>query len=76
MQLEVGSVVEAKITGITNFGAFAQIEGGKTGLIHISEIAVDFVKNIEDFVKIQVYVWEIRELIVRVAQFPCFFQNF
>ena len=52
MQLEVGSVVEAKITGITNFGAFAQIEGGKTGLIHISEIAVDFVKNIEDFVKV------------------------
>ena len=52
MQLEVGSVVDAKITGITNFGAFAQIEGGKTGLIHISEIAVDFVKNIEDFVKV------------------------
>lgn len=52
MQLEVGSVVEAKITGITNFGAFAQIDGGKTGLIHISEIAVDFVKNIEDFVKV------------------------
>ena len=52
MQLEVGSVVDAKITGITNFGAFAQIDGGKTGLIHISEIAVDFVKNIEDFVKV------------------------
>ncbi len=52
MQLDVGSVVDAKITGITNFGAFAQIEGGKTGLIHISEIAVDFVKNIEDFVKV------------------------
>ena len=52
MQLEVGSVVEAKITGITNFGAFAQIDGGKTGLIHISEIAVGFVKNIEDFVKV------------------------
>ena len=52
MQLEVGSVVDAQITGITNFGAFAQIDGGKTGLIHISEIAVDFVKNIEDFVKV------------------------
>ena len=52
MQLEVGSIVDAKITGITNFGAFAQIDGGKTGLIHISEIAVDFVKNIEDFVKV------------------------
>lgn len=52
MQLEVGSVVDAKITGITNFGAFAQLDGGKTGLIHISEIAIDYVKNIADFVKV------------------------
>lgn len=52
MQLEVGSIVNAKITGVTNFGAFAQTEDGKTGLIHISEVAVDYVKNIEDFVKV------------------------
>lgn len=52
MQLEVGSNLEGKITGVTNFGAFVQLEGGKSGLVHISEIAVNYVKQIEDHVKV------------------------
>ncbi len=52
MQLEVGSTVTGKITGITNFGAFVQLEGGKVGLIHISEIALNYVKDINDHVKV------------------------
>ena len=52
MQLEVGNNLEGKITGITNFGAFVQLEGGKSGLVHISEIAIDYVKQIEDHVKV------------------------
>ena len=52
MQLEVGSVVEGKITGITNFGAFVQLEDNKTGLIHISEVAMTYVKDINDHLKI------------------------
>lgn len=51
MQLEVGKIVEGKITGITNFGAFVQIEGGKTGLVHISEVALTFVKDIKEHLK-------------------------
>ncbi len=51
MQLEVGKIVEGKITGITNFGAFVQMEGGKTGLVHISEVALTFVKDIKDHLK-------------------------
>ncbi len=51
MQLEVGKIVEGKVTGITNFGAFIQIEGGKTGLVHISEVALTFVKDINDHLK-------------------------
>lgn len=51
MQLEVGKIVEGKITGITNFGAFVQMEGGKTGLVHISEVALAFVKDINDHLK-------------------------
>ncbi len=51
MQLEVGKNVEGKITGITNFGAFVQLEGGKTGLVHISEVALTFVKDINDHLK-------------------------
>lgn len=51
MQLEVGKTLEGKVTGITNFGAFVQLEGGKTGLVHISEVAISFVKDIRDHLK-------------------------
>ncbi len=51
MQLEVGKIVDGKVTGITNFGAFVQMEGGKTGLVHISEVALSFVKDINEFLK-------------------------
>ena len=50
MQLEVGMVLEGKVTGITKFGAFIELPGGKTGMVHISEVAPTFVKEIRDFV--------------------------
>ena len=50
MQLEVGMVLEGKVTGITKFGAFVELPGGKTGMVHISEVAPTFVKEIRDFV--------------------------
>lgn len=51
MQVEVGSIVEGKVAGITNFGAFIQLPDGKTGLVHISEIAEEYVKDIKDHLK-------------------------
>lgn len=51
MQLEVGSIVEGRVTGVTNFGAFVQLEGGVTGLVHISEVSLDYVKDIRDHIK-------------------------
>jgi predicted RNA-binding protein with RPS1 domain len=39
MPIELGSVQEGVVTGITNFGAFIELPGGVTGLVHISEIA-------------------------------------
>jgi len=51
MAVEVGQVVEGKVTGITNFGAFVEIEEGVTGLVHISEVADTFVKDVNDFLK-------------------------
>ena len=51
MQLEVGAILEGKITGITKFGAFVELPGGKTGMVHISEVAPTFVKEIKDFVQ-------------------------
>lgn len=50
MQLEVGAVVEGKVTGITKFGAFVELPGGKTGMVHISEVAPTYVKEIRDYV--------------------------
>lgn len=52
MQLEVGSVVEGKVTGFTAFGAFVDLEGGKKGMVHISEVASEFVKDIKDHLKV------------------------
>lgn len=48
MSIEVGSKLHGKVTGITNFGAFVELEEGKTGLVHISEVADNFVKDINE----------------------------
>ena len=45
MQLEVGQILEGKVTGITNFGAFIDLGSNKSGMVHISEISNKFVKN-------------------------------
>ena len=49
MQLEVGSILEGRVTGITKFGAFIELPGGKTGMVHISEVASSYVKEISDY---------------------------
>lgn len=51
MQIEVGAVLEGKVTGITKFGAFVELEPGKTGMVHISEVANTYVKEISDHIK-------------------------
>lgn len=48
MQLEVGSIYEGKVTGITKFGAFVELEKGTTGMVHISEVANTYVSEIKD----------------------------
>lgn len=52
MQVEEGKILTGKVTGITNFGAFVELEGGVTGLVHISEISTSYVKDINDHVKV------------------------
>ncbi|MEK3800836.1 S1 domain-containing RNA-binding protein [Peribacillus sp. FSL H8-0477] len=52
MSIEVGSKVQGKVTGITKFGAFVELSGGSTGLVHISEVADKYVKDINDYLKI------------------------
>ncbi|MBR5135141.1 MAG: S1 RNA-binding domain-containing protein [Clostridia bacterium] len=50
MQVEIGAVLEGKVTGITKFGAFVELEPGKTGMVHISEVANTYVKEIRDHI--------------------------
>ena len=51
MQEEVGAILEGKVTGMTDFGAFVELESGKTGMVHISEVSSSFVKNIRGFLE-------------------------
>ncbi len=51
MSIEVGTTVEGKVTGITNFGAFVELPNGETGLVHISEVANTYVKDITNYLK-------------------------
>lgn len=48
MSIEVGNIVEGKITGLANFGAFVDLGNGKNGLVHISEVSDKFIENIKD----------------------------
>ena len=63
MAMEAGSIVEGKVTRITNFGAFVELEEGKVGLIHISEVAEVYVNDVRDFLsegdKVQVKILSI-----------------
>lgn len=50
--IEKGSIQEGKVTGIMNFGAFVALPGGKSGLIHISEISTTFVRDVHDHLQV------------------------
>ena len=51
MEPQVGSILEGKVTSITKFGAFVALDSGKSGLVHISEIANTFVNDVHDFLQ-------------------------
>ncbi len=53
MSIEVGSIVDGVVSGITNFGAFINLPENKVGLVHISEVADVYVKDVNDFLKEQ-----------------------
>lgn len=51
MEPEVGNILEGKVTTITKFGAFVSLGNGKSGLVHISEIANTFVNDVHDYLQ-------------------------
>lgn len=48
MQVEVGSIVEGKVTGVKGFGAFVELPGGNTGMVHISEVSNEYINQLSD----------------------------
>lgn len=48
---QVGDLVDAKVTKLTNFGAFARVEGAVEGLIHISELTARMVTHPREVVR-------------------------
>lgn len=48
MAVEIGAILEGKVTGITNFGAFVEFPDKTTGMVHISEVSSSFIKDIHE----------------------------
>ena len=46
MQIDIGSIHEGVVTGLTKFGAFVKLENGTSGMVHISEVASEYVSDI------------------------------
>ncbi|SMB86394.1 S1 RNA binding domain protein [Desulfonispora thiosulfatigenes DSM 11270] len=53
MSITKGQIIEGVVSKITKFGAFIELPGGATGLVHISEVADSYVKDVNDFLKQQ-----------------------
>ena len=51
MEFGVGSILDGKVTGITKFGAFVALPEGRSGLVHISEIAYSYVSEVSEYLK-------------------------
>ena len=52
MELEAGLITTGKVTGITKFGAFVTIAPGRSGLVHISEIANTYVNDVSEHLSV------------------------
>jgi polyribonucleotide nucleotidyltransferase len=51
-EVQVGKVYTATVKRIVPFGAFCEILPNKEGLIHVSELASEYVRSVEDVVKL------------------------
>ncbi len=51
MEIVADDVVQGRVAEVRDFGAFVWLEDGRKGLIHISEISDDYVKDIHNRIK-------------------------
>jgi polyribonucleotide nucleotidyltransferase len=49
---EVGKIYNAKVAKVTNFGAFCEFLPGRQGLVHVSELSDEYVKDVSSVVKV------------------------
>ncbi len=47
-EIEIGAVLEGKVSAIKDYGAFVSFANGKSGMVHISQVSTDFVQNIHE----------------------------
>lgn len=52
MAIAVGEIYTGTVTGVTKFGAFVKIDERTTGLVHISEVADTYVKEVSEFLTV------------------------
>ncbi len=50
-EVEIGKIYKGRVTRIMDFGAFVEVLPGQEGLVHVSELAEGFVKNVRDYVR-------------------------
>ena len=51
-EIEVGGIYYGAVIRITSFGAFVDLGNGKEGLLHISKIAKEHIRRVEDYIKV------------------------
>ncbi|MCH5303976.1 MAG: S1 RNA-binding domain-containing protein [Ruminococcus sp.] len=74
MSIEIGTIVEGKVSGISKFGAFVDLPDGSTGMVHISEVSQSYVSEIKDFlsigdtVKVKVLSLENGKIVLSIKQ--------
>ena len=50
--VKVGNIIKGRVTGIEKYGIFVHLENNYNGLVHISEVSEDFVRDINNFVSV------------------------
>ncbi len=51
MEIRVDSILDGTVKSITKFGAFVTLPGGRSGLVHISEISHSYVSEVSEHLK-------------------------
>ena len=56
MQYNIGDIIKVRVSGLASYGIFVTIDEHYTGLIHISEVSLNFVRNVQDYVRLGDYI--------------------